>query len=417
MAADAANAKGVEYEALGASSFVARDAVGGGDFPDLLLTGARASGASALIAEPVAEGMRLRLRIAGVMRDWLMLSPRDGAAFADGVRMRAGLGAPGTERARSGGFTHGGTDVAVLVMPVLDGRHARGQEGSGGERLHLRLADERDRWARLGGLGMTARQLADVDRAIGRGGGLVLVAGPAGSGRTTTLRALLHGLADETRDMVAIGDAGAEGATPCRVDAASGFSLVDAITAAREQGADVVMIDMLADRAEIVAAMDGALSGQMVLAGIDASTAVEAIQQLRGRRVEAGKLAAGLSLVIAQRLARRLCAECRTPEQARGSVSALLGFDPGTIVHAPAGCPACADTGFAGQTGVFEVIAVDASVRRLIDDGGDSTLLARHVFLTAPNIASSARGLVRDGVLAPDDAVQLSRDVALSVIG
>jgi general secretion pathway protein E len=87
----------------------------------------------------------------------------------------------------------------------------------------------------------------------------------------------------------------------------------------------------------------------------------------------------------------------------------LLGFDPGAVVYAPVGCDACDHTGYAGRTGVFEAIHADAALRRLINDGGDGAIIARHAFLNAPNLGSAARALVRGGITTPDEAVRVSR--------
>jgi type II secretory ATPase GspE/PulE/Tfp pilus assembly ATPase PilB-like protein len=118
---------------------------------------------------------------------------------------------------------------------------------------------------------------------------------------------------------------------------------------------------------------------------------------MRQLRVESFRLASTLQAVIAQRLVQRLCPECREPVQAQGSVSALLGFDPGAVVYAAAGCSACGDTGYAGQVAVFEAIHADPAMRRLINDGGDEAILASHAYVRAPNLGSAARTLVREG--------------------
>jgi type II secretory ATPase GspE/PulE/Tfp pilus assembly ATPase PilB-like protein len=143
----------------------------------------------------------------------------------------------------------------------------------------------------------------------------------------------------------------------------------------------------------------------------------DAIATLLGlRRVAADRfaLAATLRLVIAARRADRLCPGCRCPEQAFGSMSALLGLDPGSILWTADGCSLCAESGRDGSVGVFEGVEIDAPMRRLIYDGADAPLLARHAFLSAPNFASAARTLAREGVIAPEDAVRVSRnDLAL----
>jgi general secretion pathway protein E len=130
---------------------------------------------------------------------------------------------------------------------------------------------------------------------------------------------------------------------------------------------------------------------------------------MRDMRIEPFLLASTLRAVVAQRLVRRLCPSCRRPVQASGSVSSLLGFDPGTVIYEPVGCEDCNGTGFKGRIGVFEAIRIDDTIRRLINDGGDEAIIARHAFLKAPNLGSAARRLVREGLTTPEEAVRISR--------
>ncbi len=162
------------------------------------------------------------------------------------------------------------------------------------------------------------------------------------------------------------------------------------------QDADVILAGAITDRQTAAASVRAAEAGHLVLATLEARDAVDAILRLRALRVEAFQLASTLHAVIAQRLARRLCRACREPVQAGGSTCALLGFDPGAVVYAPVGCDSC-EGGFAGEAGVFEAILPDAALRRLINDGGDGAIIARHAFVNAPNLGSAARALVREG--------------------
>ena len=104
-----------------------------------------------------------------------------------------------------------------------------------------------------------------------------------------------------------------------------------------------------------------------------------------------------------------MCPSCRKPVQAQGSVSSLLGFDAGAIVYEAVGCDECSGSGFKGRIGVFEAIRIDDTIRRLINDGGDESIIARHAFLHAPNLGAAARQLVRDGLTTPEEAVRISR--------
>ena len=137
--------------------------------------------------------------------------------------------------------------------------------------------------------------------------------------------------------------------------------------------------------------------------------AIAAIIALRRTAPDRFALAAGLRLVIAQRSAARLCQECRMPVQAYGSMSALLGLDPGAILWSAEGCRSCDGTGEAGRIAIFEAVEIDPAMRRLIYDGADAPLLARHAFLASPNLASAARSLAREGMVSAAEAVRISR--------
>src|SRR3546814_410667 len=126
-------------------------------------------------------------------------------------------------------------------------------------------------------------------------------------------------------------------------------------------------------------------------------------------KIEPFLLASTLRAVIAQRLVRRLCPHCREPVQASGSVSALLGFDPGAVIYEARGCGECGNSGFKGRIGVFEAVRIDDAIRRLINAGGDEAVIASHAFRNAPNLGSAARVLVREGVTTAEEAVRISR--------
>jgi type II secretory ATPase GspE/PulE/Tfp pilus assembly ATPase PilB-like protein len=168
------------------------------------------------------------------------------------------------------------------------------------------------------------------------------------------------------------------------------------------------LIGLLSDGPAVNAAVDAAERG-LALATLDCGDAVSAILALRRLAGDRFAFAAALRLVIAQRVAPGLCGACRRPVQAFGSTAALLGMDPGAILWSAPGCEGCGGSGQGPEIGVFEGVEVDAPMRRLIYDGADAPLLARHAFLAAPNLASAARTLAREGILAAEEAVRVSR--------
>jgi general secretion pathway protein E len=225
----------------------------------------------------------------------------------------------------------------------------------------MRFADDA-----FGRLGMTEAAGASFRTALGARHGLILVAGPAGSGRSATLQAGL------------------------------------------EEAPEAMIAGEIRDRGSAEEAV-GAASSRLVLAAIQAGQAVGAISRLRDYRIDPFTIAATMRLAIAQRLARRLCPQCREPAQAGGNLSALLGFDPGAFVYVPRGCGACESSGYRGRIGLFEALPVEGAIRRLIGMDGDEAVIASHAYRDRPNLSGAARFMVRQGLIGAEEAVFLSR--------
>lgn len=218
----------------------------------------------------------------------------------------------------------------------------------------------------LGRLGMTAEIAAQLCAAMAERDGLILIAGPPGSGRSTTVQTAV----DAEPLALAVGEI---------CDAAGAGSVI--ATAATAP----------------------------TLARIDAAHSVEAISRLRELRIDPFTIASKVRAVFAQRLTRRLCPDCRVPAQASARTSALLGFDPGTFLYEPGGCRGCEGTGYRGRIGLFEGFRVDGAIQRLIGMDGDEAVIASHAFRDRPNLAGAARAMLRQGLIGAEDAVSLSR--------
>lgn len=171
---------------------------------------------------------------------------------------------------------------------------------------------------------------------------------------------------------------------------------------------DMLHVGIVEDRPSMARAIDAAEHG-LVIAEVADADAVAALVSLRRFAADRFAFAAALRLVIAGRSVPALCGNCREPVQAFGSSAALLGLDSGSILWTAPGCTACRGQGKAGDVPVFEAVEIDAAMRRLIYDGADAPLLARHAFLIAPNFAAAARAMAREGRVSPEDAVRISR--------
>ncbi|HST36996.1 MAG TPA: GspE/PulE family protein, partial [Allosphingosinicella sp.] len=242
--------------------------------------------------------------------------------------------------------------------------------------------------------------------------GIVLVTGPTGSGKTTTLYAGLKRLNDGSRNILTVEDPveyAVDGVGQTQINPQVGLTFAAGLRAILRQDPDTVMVGEIRDRETADIAVQAALTGHLVLSTVHTNDAVGAITRLRDMKVEPFLIASTVRAVIAQRLVRRLCGECRQPVEASGSLSSLLGLEPGTLVYEPKGCPACGGSGYKGRIGVFEAVRVDDEVRRLINGGAEETAISAHVFRASDTLSEAARRLVREGVTSPEEAVRVSR--------
>jgi general secretion pathway protein E len=169
------------------------------------------------------------------------------------------------------------------------------------------------------------------------------------------------------------------------------------------------MVGEIRDRETAEIAVQASLTGHLVLSTVHTNDAIGAITRMRDMKVEPFLLASTLRAVVAQRLVRRLCPDCRAPVEADAATAALVGLEPGSVVHEPRGCAKCGNSGFKGRTGVFEAVRVDETVRRLINAGGDEVEISAHAFRNSPSLAAAAQQLVREGVTSVGEAVRVSR--------
>ena len=376
-----------------------------------IIADAARNGVSDIHIEPYETGLVVRMRIDGVLRETLRMPPHVAPVVVSRIKVMARLDIAERRVPQDGriGLTLGGKllDVRVSTLP-----------SRAGERVVLRILDKENAGITLDLLGMTGAPDRIFREGLSEPNGIILVTGPTGSGKTTTLYAGLRNLNDGSRNILTVEDPveyAMEGVGQTQVNAKVGLTFAAGLRAILRQDPDVVMVGEIRDRETAEIAVQASLTGHLVLSTVHTNDAVGAITRMRDMRVEPFLLASTLRAVVAQRLVRRLCQHCREPVQADKSASALLGFDPGTIIYRARGCDECNGTGYKGRIGVFEAIRVDDTIRRLINDGGDESLIARHAFLNAPNLGSAARALVRDGQTTAEEAIRVSRRDATEV--
>jgi type II secretory ATPase GspE/PulE/Tfp pilus assembly ATPase PilB-like protein len=225
---------------------------------------------------------------------------------------------------------------------------------------------------------MTRDQLSDFGAMIESPGGLIVLTGPTGSGKTATLYASLMRLNNGRRKINTIEDPieyAVDGLRQSQVNPATNLGFAELLRGALRQSPDVVMIGEIRDEETAKTAVHAANSGILVFATVHAPAASNAVQSLRSLGVHNHFLGASLRGVISQRLLRTLCPSCRTTfdltdaPHTFDAIRPMLGNDEGRSLYAARGCPACTATGYAGRTGVFEVMPVSRAIRDLISDG------------------------------------------------
>ncbi len=370
-----------------------------------IIADAARQGVSDIHIEPYESALVVRMRIDGMLREVLKMPAHVAPVVVSRIKVMARLDIAERRVPQDGriGLTLGGKslDVRVSTLP-----------SRAGERVVLRLLDKDTAGIDFDLLGLNGAADTILRSALAEPNGIILVTGPTGSGKTTTLYAALKILNDGSRNILTVEDPveyAVDGVGQTQVNAKVGLTFAAGLRAILRQDPDVVMVGEIRDRETADIAVQASLTGHLVLSTVHTNDAIGAITRLRDMKVEPFLIASSLRAVIAQRLVRRLCPECREPVQAEGSVASLLGFDPGTIVYRAHGCPACGQTGYKGRIGVFEALKVDETIRRLINDGGDEAIIARHAFLHAPTLGSAARALVRAGETTPEEAIRISR--------
>jgi general secretion pathway protein E len=374
----------------------------------LLAEGLR-QGASDIHLEPYEQALVVRLRRDGQLAEILRLPPCRAAQPDQGHgparHCRAAPAAGWAHGARSGRAAGGRARIDVAF--------ARG------ERVVLRLLDKARAGLDLAALGLDGAAEAVLHRALAQPNGIVLVTGPTGSGKTTTLYAALGRLNDGARNILTVEDPveyAIDGVGQTQVNPRLGLTFAAGLRAILRQDPDVVMVGEIRDAETAQIAVQAALTGHLVLATVHTNDAAGAITRLRDMGVEPFLLAATLRAVLAQRLVRRLCPHCCAPEAMPASLAATLGLEPGSAAMVAPGCAACNQTGHSGRVGVFEALWVDDGLRRLLHDDAGEDALAAHAFGPGvgdaggiPRLVDAARALVLAGTVSAAEAARILR--------
>ena len=334
---------------------------------DAMLADAAARGASDLHFEPEAGFLRIRQRIDGTLRQVRALHKSFWPELAVRLKVMAGLDIAESRCPQDGriSITLAGRpiDFRVATQPTLHG-----------ENIVLRVLDREKGIVPLNALGLTDGQRAILDRILARPEGLTLVVGPTGSGKTTTLYSILNHLNAEAVNIMTLEDPVEYPLAQLRqtsVGEASRLDFADGVRALLRQDPDILLIGEIRDTDTARMALRAALTGHRVFSTLHANSVAGALQRLVDIGLRTDMLAGSLGGIIAQRLVRRLCPDCRTETTAGQDDCRLLGLDPASLhrIFHPVGCPACDFRGYRGRLAIMELVRIDPALDELIHEG------------------------------------------------
>ncbi|MEK1906871.1 MAG: ATPase, T2SS/T4P/T4SS family, partial [Pseudomonas sp.] len=295
-------------------------------------------------------------------------------------------------------------DIRVSTLPSANG-----------ERVVLRLLDKQAGRLSLQHLGMSERDRRLLDENLRKPHGILLVTGPTGSGKTTTLYAGLVTLNDRTRNILTVEDPieyYLEGIGQTQVNPRVDMTFARGLRAILRQDPDVVMVGEIRDQETADIAVQASLTGHLVLSTLHTNSAVGAVTRLVDMGVEPFLLSSSLLGVLAQRLVRVLCPSCREARPADEAECALLGLEPHakpTIYHAQ-GCADCHQQGYRGRTGIYELVVFDEQMRTLVHNGAGEQELTRHARSLGPGIREDGRRKVLEGVTTLEEVLRVTRE-------
>jgi len=373
-----------------------------------LLTEAIKENASDIHIEPFEARLTVRFRVDGVLREVLnpprQLAPR----LISRVKVMAKLDIAEKRVPQDGRISVriAGRPVDVRVSTIPSGN---------GERVVLRLLDKQAGRLDLPQLGMPKATLEGIDELIHKPHGILLVTGPTGSGKTTTLYAGLTRINDRTRNIMTVEDPieyYLDGIGQTQVNSKVDMSFARGLRAILRQDPDVVMIGEIRDLETAEIAVQASLTGHLVLSTLHTNTAVGAIARLRDMGVEPFLLSSSVIGIMAQRLVRTLCPHCRTTYPADRRACELLNCDPAEppTLYAPDGCEECNNTGFRGRTGIYELVVVDDEMRNLIHEQASEQAIEAHARKTTPSIRADGRTNVLAGNTTLEEVLRVTRE-------
>ena len=360
--------------------------------------------------EPFEKEMRVRLRVDGVLHDILRFDQRYQAAVTARLKIMAGMDIAERRLPQDGRIQRKvgsrEIDMRVSSVPTIHG-----------ERLVLRLLDRSNVLHSLEDIGFSGEQFEIFGHLIHRAHGIILVTGPTGSGKTTTLYAAIQKLHKTDTNIMTIEDPveyQLEGIAQMQISAKTGFGFSEGLRSVLRQDPDVILVGEIRDRETAEVAIHASLTGHLVFSTLHTNNAVGAITRLVDMGIEPFLISSSVIAVLAQRLSRRVCPCCAQVAPVDPAALKRMGIKETEIpalagcLKRGRGCPECYETGYRGRTGIFELLTIDDDLRGLIMTQKDtSTLNAAAVKKGMRTLLDDGARKVAAGITTPEEILRI----------
>jgi general secretion pathway protein E/type IV pilus assembly protein PilB len=300
-------------------------------------------------------------------------------------------------------------DIRVSVIPMLHG-----------EAVVLRLLRQNATLLGIGEIGLAPRELKSFRRVLGLPHGIILVTGPTGSGKTTTLYTALNEINDQVRKIITIEDPieyQLKGINQIQVSEKAGLTFARGLRSILRHDPDVILIGEIRDQETAQIAVQASLTGHLVFSTLHTNDAPGAVTRLVDMGVEPYLVASSLEAVLAQRLVRVLCPRCKQPDTSptTQAIKEQIGIPADTTVFRPVGCRECRNTGYHGRQAIFEWMDIDNDLRQMVlknCSSGEIAQVARRNGLRV--LSEDGWRLVRAGITTPEEVMRVTKDQALN---
>jgi len=366
--------------------------------------------ASDIHFEPEENSFDVRCRVDGIMNQIESLPVNAQAAVISRLKLMAKLDIGEKRLPQDGRIEYRmGSKNLDLRVSTLPGVH--------GESVVLRILDRSDVMVSLNSLGMPNDVLTEYQKLIQQPHGMILVTGPTGSGKTTSLYATLEKINSKAQKIITVEDPveyQLEGITQIHVNSKIGLSFASGLRSIVRQDPDIIMIGEIRDHETASIAIESALTGHLVFSTLHTNDAAGAISRLQDMGLESYLLSSSLLAVQAQRLVRQVCDNCKEKTQITDIELKLLDLQPGEIneIFHGKGCQNCGDSGYRGRIGLYELLVMDDGIRHLVNSGADATAIRQHA------VAEGMRTLRQDalqklasGLTTPEEVLRVTRAV------